>query len=333
MTETRRKKVGGTVEVDQAHVLQHLIPDSIFADEYISREIKGVKDIDLLRYAKEARKNTLLFGPTGPGKTSLVLAYAATDKLPLVTIQANGAVDPNTFWGGWQPRPDLDEDAIDRFLGLYELVKAKMPKASLAEIMAVATAMMDRSQLQWVYSDNALVVINGGVLYINEANFMHPKIAAVFHGLDKRRQVNILEKGNEVLFASPELQLIIDYNPDYEGTRPLNAAFKNRFTLKVKFDYDAEVEGQLVYLPVMLEVATKLRNSHRAGDLETPVSTNMLIEFEELAVDLGLDFAIENFLNAFHEDERSAVRDVLELHKITITDQIAEMERLAQASA
>lgn len=300
MAETRtRKKAAGNAPAEGNHILNHLVPDMLFADEYVSRTIKGVKDIDLLRYAREARKNVLLFGPTGPGKTSLVLAYAATDKLPLVTIQANGAVDPNTFFGSWQPDP---EDIEGR-------------------------------RIKWVDSDITEVIRHGGVLYINEANFMPPKVAAVFHGLDKRRQVNILEKGNEVVVASPELQLIIDYNPDYEGTRPLNAAFKNRFTIKVRFDYDPEIEKQLVYLPVMLEVATKLRNSHRAGDIETPVSTNMLIEFEELAVDLGLDFALENFLNAFHEDERASVRDVLELHKTTITSQLAEMESLAQETA
>jgi hypothetical protein len=174
------------------------------------------------------------------------------------------------------------------------------------------------------------VIRHGGILYVDEFNFLPAKVAATFHGLlDKRRQVTILDKGNEVVQAHPDLQVIVAFNPEYEGTRPLNAATKNRFKLKLRFDYDRKVEEQLVYLPVMLDVAAKLRASNKAGDLETPVSTNMLIEFEELAVDLGYDFAVENFLNAFHEDERSSVANIMELHSAAIRDQLAEMERIA----
>lgn len=295
MTTTTRRKPD-VLEAED-HPLAHRIPDQLLAEEYISRTFKGgVKDIDLLRYAREARNNTMMFGPTGPGKTSLVLAYAATDRLPLVTIQANGAVDPNTFFGGWQPDPTDPEGR----------------------------------RLIWVDSEVTLVIRHGGVLYIDEFNFLPAKVAAVFHALtDKRRQVTILDRGNEVIDAHPTLQVIVSFNPEYEGTRPLNAATKNRFKLKLEMDYDPEVEKELVYLPIMLEVAGKLRASHKGGDLETPTSTNMLVEFEELAVDLGYEFAVENFLNAFHETERSAVRNVMELHSLAIKEQLAEMEALA----
>jgi hypothetical protein len=290
---TRRRKAASKPD-DGGHALAHLIPAKVFAEEYVSRNFHGVKDIDLLRYAREARINTMLFGPTGPGKTSLILAYAATDGIPVVTIQANGAVDPNTFYGGL---------SIDPETGALK---------------------------GWEDSEITQVIRHGGILYVDEFNFLPAKVAATFHGLlDKRRQVTILDKGNEVVQAHPDLQVIVAFNPEYEGTRPLNAATKNRFKLKLRFDYDRKVEEQLVYLPVMLDVAAKLRASNKAGDLETPVSTNMLIEFEELAVDLGYDFAVENFLNAFHEDERSSVANIMELHSAAIRDQLAEMERIA----
>lgn len=291
-----RRKADSAVD----HPLAHAIPNKVFAEEYVSRNLKGVRDVDLLRYAKEARNNVMLFGPTGPGKTSLILAYTATDGIPLVTVQANGGVDPNSFFGGWQPDPADPEGR----------------------------------RLIWVDSEITTVIKYGGVLYIDEVNFMPPKVAAAFHSLlDKRRMVTILDKGNEVVNAHHDLQVIVAFNPEYEGTRPLSPAFKNRFKLKVRFDYDRDIENQLVYLPVMLDVADKLRMANKSGDLETPVSTNMLIEFEELAVDLGYEFAIENFLNAFGDDERSAVRDVLELHSVAIKEQLAEMERLASGEA
>jgi MoxR-like ATPase len=277
--------------------LAHLVPDPRFGAEYVSRRIDGVKDLDLLRYAKAAGSNTMLFGPTGPGKTSLVLAYAAEDKLPLATVQCHGAVDPATFWGGL---------VIDPATGDLK---------------------------GWEDSEVTSVIKHGGILYLDEVNFLPPKVAATLHALlDKRRQITILEKGNEVIEAHPDLQIIVSYNPDYEGTKPLNAAFKNRFKIKVKFDYDPQVEAQLLCVPVMQEVATRLRQSHAKGDLETPTSTNMLIEFEELAVDLSYAFAVSNFLNAYAEEERTAVAEVIDLFADRIKTQLQQVEDMAAGS-
>lgn len=274
----------------QKHGLSHLVPDALFAQEYVSRKFDGIRDVDLLRYAREARKNVMLFGPTGPGKTSLVLAYCAADQVPLVTVQCHGAVDPNTFWGGL---------VIDQETGALK---------------------------GWQDSEVTEVVRHGGVLYLDEVNFLPSKVAATFHGLlDKRRQITLLDKGNEVIKAHPHLQVVVAYNPDYEGTRPLNAAFKNRFPMKLRFDYDPVIERELLCLPVMQDVAHKLRAAHHAGDLETPISTNMLIEFEELAIDLGREFAVTNFLNAFVDEERGAVAEVLDLYGDVITAQLVEM--------
>lgn len=278
-----------------AHALAHLIPDDLFAREYVSRKVEGIRDLDLLRYAKAAHNNVMLFGPTGPGKTSLILAYAAADQIPLVTVQCNGAVDPNAFWGS----PQMDENG----------------------------------KITWVDSEVTRVIRDGGILYLDEVNFLAPKVAAVFHGLlDKRRQITILDNNNEVVKAHSDLQVIVAYNPDYEGTRPLNAAFKNRFKIKIRFDYDRAVEQELVCMPVMLDLAAKLRLANKAGDLDTPISTNMLIEFEELALDLGYGFAVANFLNAFGEDERQAVTEVFDVHSEEIQSQLTQMEALAAST-
>lgn len=277
-----------------APALAHLIPDPRFAEEYISRKINGIVDIDLLRYAKEATANTMLYGPTGPGKTSLILAYCAKDSRPLVTVQCHGAVDPATFWGGL---------VLNTATGLYE----------------------------WQDSEVTQVIKHGGVLYFDEVNFLPSKVAANVHGLlDKRRQITILEKGNEVVEAHPDLQVIVAFNPDYEGTKPLNPAFKNRFRIKLRWDYDEAVEAELLCIPVMQEMATKLRLSHKDGNLDTPVSTNMLIEFEELAIDLSYEFAMNNFLNAFGEDEREAVAETFDLFSERIKQQLREVEALGE---
>lgn len=284
-----------------AGLLDRLIPESTYyVDEegsptYISRSFEGIVDLDLLRYAREGRYNTMLFGPTGPGKTSLIMAYAAKDRLPLVTIQCQGAVDPETFWGDKEWSPEL---------GAYV----------------------------YTYSAITEVIKHGGVLYLDEVNFLPAKVASVFHGLlDKRRQVVIQNNGNEVITAHENLQVIVAFNPDYEGTRPLNAAFKNRFRLKVEMNYDPEVEAQLLCLPAMQEVAAKLRISHAEGVVDTPCSTNMLVEFEETAVDLGFKFAVSNFTSAFAAEEREAVKEVFGLFGDRLQEQLREAIAAANA--
>lgn len=283
------------VEASKSHPLDHLIPKHTRATEYVSRTVYGVHDIDLLRYAKAARKGVLLFGPTGPGKTSLVEAYAATDKLPLVVIECRDGIDPATFFGQWLPNPD---PSGPKFI--------------------------------WQDSDIVQVIRHGGVLLLDECNFMRPKVAATFHRLLRDRTMAVLENGNEVIEAHSDLQIVAAYNPGYEGTFGLNAAFKNRFAIKCEWKYDPVVEAQLVGMPVLLEIAGKLRDRMADGDIETPVSTNMLTEFEEFSIDLGLEFAVDNFIAAFTDEERAAVREVMALSVDTLSEQLAEMERLAE---
>lgn len=276
----------------EAHPLEHLIPSREFADEYVSRTIHGVKDLDLLAYAQETQQNVLMFGDTGPGKTAMVMAYAAATQQPLVTINCNGGIDPNSFWGSYV----FDEDT---------------------------------GGVKYVYADTKLVIEHGGIFYLDEPNYMPPKTAAVFHSLlDRRRFVSIVERGNEKIAAHPSLMVVGTYNPNYHGTRPMSQAFVNRFKIKLHIDYSQEVESQLVSMSVVLEIATKLRAARIEGTIETPTSTNMLMDFEQHALDLELPFAIDNFIAAYAASERQAVREVFNLHMSELEAQYQQFVEL-----
>ncbi|NBO56137.1 MAG: hypothetical protein EBU84_16455 [Actinobacteria bacterium] len=98
-------------------------------------------------------------------------------------------------------------------------------------------------------------------------------------------------------------------DPDFPVVQ--RAAFRNRFKYQLSFPYDSAIENELVNSPSLLELAGALRVSVQTGNITTPISTNLLFELEEVNEDLGFDFALNNFLNHFPEDEAQVVREVL----------------------
>lgn len=272
------------------HPLAHLIPPAIKSSDYVSRKVRGILDTTLLEYARQANRNVMLFGPTGPGKTSLVSAYAAQNGIPMATINCHGSVDPDTFWGS----------VVDTGSG---------PRWVNSDVLDVMTS-------------------DAGVVLLDEVNFLPAKVAAALHpALDGRRTVSVLDLGNRQFKVGDGVLFVCAYNPDYEGTRPLNAAFKNRFAIKIEWTYDPNVEKVLVCMPILLTIANQLRAQLDDGTLETPVSTNMLIEFEDFCLDLSLDFAIENFIAAFNSDERDAIALAFTANRENISAQVVEMSK------
>lgn len=277
------------------HPLAHAIPPMYFLDEYISRDIAEVNDLDLLETAHNLKHNVLLSGPTGSAKTTLVYAYAAKMNMPVVNVACNGGIDVRQLIGGWQPTKD--------------------------------------GSFQFVPGDLVIGIQHGAVILLNEVNFMPPKIAAIIYGLlDRRRTIYLPDAAGSDFPTSVKAHartfIVADNNPGYQGTRPLNKAFKNRFAFKLEWGYEHAVEEQLVGSPTLLSVIEELRKQAEVGDIETPISTNMMMEFEEFAYDenLGLDFAIMNFVSAFEPDERNAVHEVLNLHKARIEEELFSEE-------
>ncbi len=271
--------------------LAHLIPVGKFGTGYINRKVAGsVLDVDVLDTARRTLKNVLIEGPTGSAKTSLVFAYAARENLPVVTVACNGAVDLRALLGGWVPSSG--------------------------------------GEFTYAAGDIFEVVKHGGILYLDEVNFLPPKIAAVLYGLlDGRRTLYLPEAAGSdvptVVEAHDDFFVVASLNPGYLGTRPLNPAFRNRFTIKLDWGYNDEVEAKLIKSPSLRELAVRLRERVTAGDLTTPVPTNVLMDFEEIVGELGFEFAAENFTNNFDVTERPVVVEVLAVYRDRIVSELA----------
>jgi hypothetical protein len=276
------------------------VPDAIYAASYVSRKIGKLSDLELLDYALQKGNNVLIYGPTGPGKTSLVLAHSAARGRPFYSVPSNIALDPSQLFGKLAP------DGTGGYA--------------------------------WYDGGVTDIVRYGGTLLINEVNFMPERIATtIFELLDRRREIRLLDHKGEVVRAHrPQcwcdlssaackerwVLIVADMNPGYEGTRPLNKAFRNRFKLQVPWDYDPEVEKKLVQSSTLLTIAANTRRLV-GNKIETPIATNMLIEFEEMVVDLGLDFAVMSFVNRFDADERQAVQGAFDALRDQLDDDYA----------
>jgi nitric oxide reductase NorQ protein len=273
-----------------------------YLDPYVNRTINGQLDFDILDTAMRRKMNVKIEGWTGTGKTSLVMAWAAYREHAFYSVSSSSGTEGSQLSGRIIP----DEDNPGGFV--------------------------------WQDGPITDIMRYGGVILLNEVTFLPERFTTFFFGmLDKRREVALLDHKGEVIAAPENFLVIADHNPTtYRGSREMNEAFVNRFPIKLFFDYDPVVEAQLILSPSLRDLAAQIRVQVNEGIIDSPVSTNMLMEFETLAVDLGIDFAIDNFVNAFQTDSREAIRGAFNsAHRANIARDIKNIGKgsATQASA
>jgi len=243
---------------------------------YVPRKFAGnLTEDQLYTYALKSKKNVSIQGHAGTGKTTSLMTFSAKNGLEFGSMSCNAGVEPSQFFGRYVPNQE--------------------------------------GKLVWRDGLFTHFFRNGGVLVIDEANFLPQKIASVLHGvLDDRRVLTLLEHDGEVITANENLLIAMCYNDGYKGTSKFNEAFADRFWIKLNFEYDTDIEKKFIPSNTLLELAKSMRADTIAGVYETPVSTRLLKQFVDLAQNLSYDFAVDNFVNNFREDERSSVKLLLD---------------------
>lgn len=276
------------VELEDNYSERHaFIPDARYAKEYIHRTVHGVQDFKLLDHCLKNSLNLLMAGDTGAGKTMFPMAYAAANSIPYYTVPCDVSIDPTALFGKMMPT-----DAIGKF--------------------------------EWVDGPVTELVRYGGILNISEINFMPAKIAASLYSLlDHRRSVQLLGHHGEHVKANRDLLIVADMNPKYRGTMDLNLALANRFPLKVSWGYDTAVENKLVQSKALLDLVRRIR---KQDEIRTPIGTNMMMEFVDATVHLGIKFASASFVNAFVESERDAVSKMLDVVSVNVASEIGKLD-------
>lgn len=280
-------------------ILEDLIPDMAIAEEYVGRHLHGGHaDLELLDWARLVEDNVLIKGPTGPGKTMLCRAYCAMRQIPFVIINPGTAIEPSMLTG-------------------KEVLRA----ASSHWVDGVLTAALRKGDC---------------LILLDELNFWPQGVTGFLHSLtDDQRYIYLFDRlveyedadGHiqampEVVKAAPGTLIVGAYNPRYEGTFRPNQAFENRFGVHFKWDYSETVENALVSLPSLKAMAKELRRMHGTGEITVPISTNKLMHFQKMADDLGLSAAIDNFLDYFDGSEREAVKNVFNLNRKRLYEEV-----------
>jgi len=260
--------------------------ESKFAHYFPRSFAGGVTEYDFYTFALEQKMNVLLFGEAGVGKTTSAEWIASKLGLPYSEIPSNSAMDYSQVVGTLLPNPET---------GI----------------------------LEWRDGSALRVIREGGVLLIGEINTLAKNVSQFLMSLlDDRRHVTIMENGGEVVTAHENLLIIADMNPNYRGTSLLNEAWKDRFEIKVEFDYDRSIESKFIKSSALLDLAYGMRSSSRGIDakvegnsstiFDTPISPRILKTFEKIATQLNYDFAVQNMINAFDIEERPSVKMMLE---------------------
>lgn len=258
------------------------VPDASIAQAYVHRAVYGTHDFDIFRAARDRRENILIKGPTGAAKTMSALAFASEQGMPTFTISGSVNFEASEAFG---------QTMLDPTTG--------MP--------------------YFQYGGAIEVIRSGGVLILDEINFIPSKvITPLYPLLDQRREVILKQNRGEVIKAHPDLLIVATMNPGYFGTQQMNWAVLNRFDHHLEWGYDDDVEKTLVACKALRELARQLREAEAGKKILTPTPTNALMTVIRNAKAFGLDYAVSNFLARYDDSDQQAVRLILAAHRTNI---------------
>lgn len=270
-----------TEKIAEDNILSYLIPKN--ENGYIHRKIGNKTDLAIVSEAFKHNvgnynnpnskfKNIMIVGETGSGKTHFARFLAFKLGLPYKRLNLNGATT------------------------VEDLVGQIVPT---------------EKGFQWVDGWLSKFMRFGGLLVLDEINMAQSDILALLNSvLDDERTLTLTQKDGEVIKAHKHFFVISTMNLNYEGTKPLNEALKDRFSDVFIFDYERKIEDKLISDSKILDFAEKLRFAFNSGEIITPISTRSLMFFDNNIKLYGQSVAQELFFNRFEKAEKKVVEEL-----------------------
>ncbi|KJR10520.1 AAA family ATPase [Gordonia sihwensis] len=244
--------------------------------EYFPRMVGGVTDVDLLRKARTAlRQSCGLYGGTGSGKTTLPVAAFGDE---LVVIEGHEELTVADLVGQFVPAPD-----------------------------GVTSA----SGFVFVPGPLLTAVEEGRPVLINElTRIPGTTLAKLFSVMDFQRTLTVEALGGKVVKAADGFWVCATWNDQGEGLHELDEALLRRFPIRllVENDYTAAerrgVEARLVKIGRTLD--TMRRQQIADGDIPVwaPSVATLLDMQKMLDAGLGDEFVANALLTACPDNRR-----------------------------
>lgn len=231
----------------------------------VEREIKGAPHKEfgnLLKYASAKNRNGHRFniwisGPSGSGKTHAAKQVAEAMGLRFDCLSLTEGVSEVRLVGRYQPTGVGGQFEYEKppFVDFYE---------------------------------------HGGVYLLDEIDGADPNVVVIINAAIANGSMSL--PNGETVKRHPDFVFLCCANTwghgasrEYVGRNQLDAAFLNRFSVKLFFDYDTELEATLGSERVV-KWAQGLRNSIRNNGLRRIVSTRLILDTSDLIESGAADF-------------------------------------------
>ena len=147
----------------------------------------------------------------------------------------------------------------------------------------------------------------GGVLFIDDATLIAPKVlAVVYPAMDGRRQIILKAAAGKVVTAAPGFYVAAGHNPGVHGA-VLTEALASRFSAQIKVSTDYDLAAALGVDAKMVRAARNLATRLDSGDIGWAPQLRELLAFKKIADVLGVDTAVANLVGVAPVEDRDAV--------------------------
>lgn len=253
----------------------------------------------LLYFAFESNQRPLLVGPPGTGKTELARNMCAALGWGYRRANFNGLATPRTLFGSQ---------------------RAGLQGQTYFQYGVVPLAMMG-------------VNGQGECLLLDEISFIDADMSAGIHPvMEPGGSLTLLENGGEIINPGPHFRIIGtdnvgmqgDLSGQFHGTKPLNSAFMDRWTMQINVEYmDSAMESRILQnkvpgLPaevadLMCSFAKDSREKVDDDEVIRPVTFRQLLNWAQVAVshrDIGLGWK-NAILNKSSEEDAMVLKELM----------------------
>jgi len=307
-----KKKISEVFDIDA--------PDHALIDVYTERtqfvpEIDPTYVFDKKRVKKmlqwlsgRYKKNLLLTGPTGCGKSSIVEQVCARLGIEVFRVACHGKLEFSEILGSNQlvnastVAVVEEESVLKRATGAIKGF-FKGPDDGESLLTFLKRLFSTGVVTQYVYGPavNAAARFEGGVLLMDEGNFLHPSTFGALNTVLDNGPLLIPETGENIV-PKPGFRIAVTGNAMngddsaslHKGIQKMNVALMNRF-LVMNCDYidavqEAKIIAKTVRLPVhvittMVQTARDARDAFTHSIIETVISTRTLVTWAKLVHD------------------------------------------------